>query len=197
MLLLISSFNCAILQPVEKGPKKTARKGQPDSHSAAKNHPSAPLVKKRSTAQPPLFNSGRTERGTFAPANQYAWPPGKSGNPGGRPKGKRISDAIKDYLQRPHPDDPDGNTLADIIGWRLAARAAGISTGPLGNVKTLELLLDRVDGKARQTIENVNHFDAERWLRVSNVLVTALEPFPEARDALLAALDKINTEDQS
>ena len=137
-------------QPV--APTKKSAKSVPDP---SKNGRVKPPTAKNSTAQISLFNSGRTQQGRFAPGNPYAFPPGTSGNPGGRPKGKRISETIRAYLLRPHPDDPDGHSIGDVIGWRLAARAAGISTGPLGNARMLELLLDRVDGKARQTIENV------------------------------------------
>lgn len=90
--------------------------------------------------------------------NLRPFQPGQSGNPGGRPKTKPITDAIKERLARISPDDPrtDAQRLADVI----VDGALG------GDIQFIKELLNRVEGK------------------VAEIIVTDLTPEQEGLDAL-------------
>jgi hypothetical protein len=71
-------------------------------------------------------------------------PKGTSGNPKGRPKKlPEIDKLLADVLG----EEKDGITAADAILRKLRAMAAS------GNIRAIEILLDRAYGKARQTVE--------------------------------------------
>ena len=78
--------------------------------------------------------------------NLRPWPKGVSGNPGGRPKSKSLSEAYRDRLERIVPDDPEGRTFAEKIAEVLAKKALK------GDVQAARELADRAEGKARQSI---------------------------------------------
>lgn len=86
------------------------------------------------------------------------WAPGQSGNPGGRPKTKVVSDLIKARLARISDDDPrtDAERVADVI----VDGALG------GDIQFIKELLNRVEGK------------------VAEVILAELTPEQEGQDAL-------------
>jgi threonine aldolase len=69
-----------------------------------------------------------------------------SGNPGGRPKSKVLSQAYRDVLEQEGPGDSQGRTFAEMIAQVLARRAMK------GDVQAARELADRTEGKARQSI---------------------------------------------
>jgi hypothetical protein len=139
-------------------------------------------------------NSGGIRRpdGTFNPGHPYAFQRGRSGNPAGRPPGTKpllISKAMRDLMKQPFPDAPERN-YAEMIGELLVGAALG------GNIKAISELLDRTEGRPKQTVHNIGNFDSERWLYIVSVLVSALEPYPDAKGAVLTALDGIKAQDE-
>ncbi len=75
------------------------------------------------------------------PRNLRAFPRGRSGNPGGRPKGRSITAALRAELDRPCADDPSVTQ-----GERIAERLVGMAlAGDLGAIREI---LDRTEGKA-------------------------------------------------
>ena len=75
------------------------------------------------------------------PQNLRAFPRGRSGNPGGRPKGQSITAALRAELDRPCADDPSVTQ-----GERIAERLIGMAlAGDLGAIREI---LDRTEGKA-------------------------------------------------
>lgn len=79
--------------------------------------------------------------------NLKPFQPGKSGNPGGRPKSKILSDAYKRRLTDLVPNDPEGRTYAEFIAARVVLAAAG------GDMQAAKELADRTEGKPKQTVQ--------------------------------------------
>src|ERR1039457_6252815 len=97
-------------------------------------------TKPRDQARPIGENTGRTS-GLRPP-----WEPGKSPNPGGRPKTRSLSKAYRAKLEEPFPDDPAGRTYAEVIAAKMAEQAAS------GDLSAARELADRAEGKAAQTM---------------------------------------------
>ena len=77
----------------------------------------------------------------------HRWKKGQSGNPSGRPKSKMLSDAYRNKLEEPVPNDPEGRTWAELIA------EAQIRYAVRGNVQAAREIADRTEGRARQAIE--------------------------------------------
>jgi Family of unknown function (DUF5681) len=77
----------------------------------------------------------------------YRWKKGQSGNFSGRPKCKTLSEAYKNKLEEPVPNDPEGRTWAELIAEGQVRDAVR------GNVQAARELADRTEGRARQAIE--------------------------------------------
>jgi hypothetical protein len=69
----------------------------------------------------------------------YAWKPGQSGNPKGRPKGRIFEARIRKILQE--TDDASGMTFEELIVRAL------VDAARFGDVKAIREVLDRTDGK--------------------------------------------------
>ena len=91
------------------------------------------------------------------------WKPGESGNPAGRPR-ETFADAILEYLDR---EAGPGLTM------RQARKAIQ------GSVQAAALLMDRVDGRAKQAVDvELAVSDTE----IDNIIVRELERLAEQRN---------------
>src|SRR5215472_6933757 len=72
---------------------------------------------------------------------------GVSGNPGGRPRMRVLSEALRAQLGEIKPDDPAGRTHAEIVAANL------IDTEGPGAVHAASEIADRLEGRARQQVE--------------------------------------------
>lgn len=73
--------------------------------------------------------------------NLKPFPKGVSGNPGGRPRRKPLTDALSELLDEPYPKDPAGRTYVQVIAGSLAAKAAR------GDVRAAQEIGDRTEGR--------------------------------------------------
>lgn len=89
----------------------------------------------------------RKNKGRPEPPKEYRWKPGQSGNPGGRPKRKVLSDAYRAALEQEVPGDKKGRTWAEFIADQMVMEAAK------RKVPAAAELADRTEGKARQAFE--------------------------------------------
>ncbi len=75
----------------------------------------------------------------------HLWKPGQSGNPKGKPKGSRhFSTLIREAITKVATDTGTSDDV--LIVQALVAKAKD------GDLKAVDMVLDRVDGKAEQTI---------------------------------------------
>lgn len=97
------------------------------------------------------INVGMTK--TFDPAIGAGtrWQKGQpSPNPGGRPKSRLLSEALRTRLAEVKPDDPTGRTYAEVVAENLIQIAC--SQGP-GAVHAASEIADRLEGRAPQSIQ--------------------------------------------
>ncbi len=92
--------------------------------------------------------AGKREDGTFAPGHKLGnrFSKGVSGNPSGRPKLTRLTDALRQQLTEINPH-ADGETQAEEIARALIREAIS------GNVQAAREIADRTEGKPKQAID--------------------------------------------
>ena len=73
--------------------------------------------------------------------------PGRSGNPGGRPKKTKLTEAYRQILEELVPGDPKGRTYAQLIAWGMVKSALK------GRSDAAREIGDRTEGRARQAID--------------------------------------------
>jgi hypothetical protein len=79
------------------------------------------------------------------------WKKGQpSPNPGGRPKSRLLSEALRSRLGEVKQGDPAGRTYAEVVAENLVEIAC--SEGP-GAVHAASEIADRLEGRSRQQIE--------------------------------------------
>ena len=78
------------------------------------------------------------------------WKKGTSGNPGGRPKSRLLSEALRTRLAEIKPGDPAGRTYAEVVAENLIEIAC--SEGP-GAVNAASEFADRLEGRSRTQVE--------------------------------------------
>ena len=78
-------------------------------------------------------------------ANLKPWPKGVSGNPGGRPRKKHITEELERLLAQEAPNRK-GQTWASVIAEALLVQASK------GDVRAISELANRVEGKPLQAL---------------------------------------------
>ena len=103
-------------------------------------------------SEQPAQNSGESKSHPGS-ENLRPWQPGQSGNPGGRPKRKPLTDAYAALLDKPIPPDmarqlklDESTTYAQVIAMSLVREAVK------GKVNAAAEVADRVEGKITQPI---------------------------------------------
>jgi hypothetical protein len=151
-----------------------------------------PLVarthKRTTTSVSPVINTGRRANGTFAPGHPYSWQPGQpSPNPAGRPRAPRcISELYRERLAEVNPSDQQGRTNGQIIADVVLVSALK------GNFKAISEMTDRTEGRPKQSagFQPFNPMVWDEWIEIRDIFADTLERFPEAKAAVLEALDR-------
>ncbi len=91
---------------------------------------------------------GKQSDGRFAPGNSIGkkFPPGISGNPNGRPKLTKLTEALREQLAEISPD-ADEQTIAEEIAKTLIKLALS------GDVSAIKEIGNRTEGLPRQSID--------------------------------------------
>jgi hypothetical protein len=138
---------------VKKGPERplvtAALAAAKKKVATAPKKPPKPASQRRCTHQ---FNPGTQKAkwafdngrcllcGEFEPRNKWAYKPGQSGNPSGRPKGL-IGDALAQYLRA-----NNCKTLRQVVEGAVRAAMEG-------NPKALAVIRDSVDGRPPLSVD--------------------------------------------
>ena len=85
-------------------------------------------------------------RGGTVPPPEHRFKPGQSGNPGGRPKTKLITQAYRELLEQLDPKKR--KTLAEILARKAIQQALK------GNLAALKEITDRTEGKSVQPLSH-------------------------------------------
>jgi hypothetical protein len=100
------------------------------------------------------------------PENLRPFPPGVSGNPNGRPKGRSLTARLRDLLDQYEINGkrvPNGKQVADLVVEGLVLGAAK------GNSRNLQEVFNRVEGKVTERVEINASLSIEAHLaRLSN-----------------------------
>jgi len=99
------------------------------------------------------------------------WRKGISGNPGGRPRTRLLSEALRDRLSQVVDADPSGRTFAQAIAENLARIAC--SQGPSA-VHAANEIADRIEGRPPQHLQ-ISDFEADQQTRSDQELQFFLE----------------------
>lgn len=89
------------------------------------------------------------------------WKKGTSGNPGGRPRSRLLSEALRSRLAEVKPSDPASRTYAEVVADNLVEITC--SEGP-GAVHAANEIADRIEGRAPQSIQ-ISDFAADLHTR--------------------------------
>ena len=121
------------------------------------------------------------------------WRKGQSGNAGGRPKSRLLSEALRTQLAEVKPGDPAGRTYAEVLAANLIQIACGEAPGA---VHAANEIADRIEGRPRQSIE-VSDITMELRSKSDEELEFYLAhsrwPTDEERMLLLAPADAATT----
>jgi hypothetical protein len=85
-------------------------------------------------------------RGGTVPPPEHRFKPGQSGNPGGRPKSKLLTQAYRELLEQVDPKER--KTLAEILARKAVQQALK------GNLAALKEITDRTEGKSVQPLSH-------------------------------------------
>ncbi len=90
----------------------------------------------------------QTQKNKFPPGNKIGktFPKGVSGNPNGRPKLTKLTEALREQLAEAMPSAPE-RTVAEAIARTLIREAIG------GNVQAIREIGDRTEGRPKQTLD--------------------------------------------
>ncbi len=93
-------------------------------------------------------NGQQTADGKFAPKNKIGnrFPKGVSGNPSGRQKLTRLTDALREQVSEELPNAPE-RTIAEAIARKLIKLALD------GDIAAIREVFDRTEGKPKQAID--------------------------------------------
>src|SRR5207253_119120 len=92
--------------------------------------------------------------------------PGRSPNPGGRPKSKLLSEAYRSLLATVHPKDSEGRTYAELIA------VGQLNEAIKGKTPAAKEAADRTEGPVTQQHEVVSHSQIEAKIDAPDLLAT-------------------------
>lgn len=110
-------------------------------------------------------DNGRDHAGRFLPGNTHGFPPGVSGNPSGGRKGTMRLDALlrEIIVEEIEVKGKGRREVRDVILRVLAKKAMQ------GDLRAIEMVFDRIDGKPKETGEFDISVGAPRMMTLDDV----------------------------
>src|SRR5215831_1942714 len=99
------------------------------------------------------------------------WRKGQTGNAGGRPKSRLLSEALRSRLAQIKEDDPEKRTWAEIIAANLIEIASSKSSNAIAAANEV---CDRAEGRPAQHLQ-ISDFQADLHSRSDEELLFHLE----------------------
>ena len=100
----------------------------------------------RTESKSPPENRRKTAEANLAHGAAHRFKPCQSGNPGGRPRTAKRSEACRAKLASPIPGDPESRSYAEAIADKLALKALK------GDIRAAQELADRAEGRPSQMV---------------------------------------------
>jgi len=100
----------------------------------------------RTESQSSPENRRKTAEANLAHGAAHRFKPGQSGNPGGRPRTAKLSEACRAKLESPIPGDAESRSYAEAIADKLAQLALK------GDIRAAQELADRAEGRPSQMV---------------------------------------------
>ena len=104
--------------------------------------------------------------------NLRPWPKGVSGNPGGRPKKRLLTDELELLLEQEAPNSRN-KTWAVVIAEALLRKARK------GDVRAISELANRIEGKPLQAVVEWDSPDDDPSERLRELIERVLKRVPE------------------
>jgi hypothetical protein len=101
-------------------------------------------------SKPSPENRRKTAEANLARGQTFRFKPGQSGNPGGRPRTAKLSEACRAKLASPIPGDTESRSYAEAIADKLAQLASR------RDIRAAQELADRAEGRPSQTCGDCN-----------------------------------------
>lgn len=86
-------------------------------------------------------------------SNLKSFKKGESGNPKGRPKGQSLTSILQDAVDRKISKTDPLSGLKKKVTISKALAYSVISKGLKGDIKAINMIFDRLEGKPKQSIE--------------------------------------------
>jgi len=150
------------------------------SRKSVRKRAASPVLRARQAPRGLPFPKGHT----IGLATRFA--PGQSGNPGGRPKSKKLSDAYRAIAESDLDDPVPVRTNAEAIARKIFLMAKR------GNLSAAREIADRCEGRPMMRIENDGQNNLAVLIASMNEVSEKLGPpegHPRSRPPLLEAGD--------
>lgn len=125
--------------------------------------------------QAPAYTQPVNEAGKVLPPVETRFPPGRSGNPGGKPRGASIQAAILRDLAK-DPDEDGIGRGAREVAQALMDVAAGRRAPDEVDTKAALALLDRTDGPIVKEIKSETTLDIQGGMELLDRRASKKDP---------------------
>lgn len=96
-----------------------------------------------------VSETGKQQENSTRPPTPASWKPGQSGNPNGRPKRDWTFKGLIEEALEEAAEIKNGGTII----WKKAFIKRLVQKAVSGDLKAMEMIMDRLDGKPQQKLD--------------------------------------------